>query len=78
MMLVILLGISILVCLRENLSNLTGTWIFLGDDYILEREYPMMVITIYLEQTERISLVSTVKTGYFVGNGAGYADALDY
>ena len=37
-----------------------------------------MVITTSTSQMEPISLPLNCKTGYFVGNGSGHVDDLDY
>ena len=53
---------------------------FTGDDYILERVNIINGNGYYnLFRTDGTYLFSiNCKTGYFVGNGVGYADALDY
>ena len=53
---------------------------FTGDNYILERVNIINGNGYYnLFRTDGTYLFSiNCKTGYFVGNGAGYADALDY
>ena len=53
---------------------------FAGDDYILEKVNIIKGNGYYnLFRKDGTYLFSiNCKTGYFVGNGAGYADALDY
>lgn len=67
-------------CVRKILATSRERGYFTGDNYILERVNIINGNGYYnLFRTDGTYLFSiNCKTGYFVGNGAGYADALDY
>ena len=81
MIAITLLGISRMVFWNKFLATSRSRGYITGNQYILERVNIVNgngYYNLYKPEWEPNLFTLNCKTGYFVGNGSGHADALDY